>query len=128
MRPRSRRLRRRLVGGSTRRTSYGSFPRTRRPTARYFRQASTPAVAGWYREVARSGGVIMDLMVHDLDQARWTCGEVVSVYAVQNPPTVDGISPVNVAAHVTLTHATGAISHCRATWGATGTRFQSGFT
>ncbi len=33
------------------------------------------------------------------------------MYAVQNPPTVDGISPVNVAAHVTLTHEGGAISH-----------------
>ena len=95
--------------------------------ARFFRQASSPAGAGWYRDVAHSGGVIMDLMVHDLDQARWLCGEVTSVYAVQNPPTVDGISPVNVAAHVTLTHDTGAISHCRATWGATGTTFQSGF-
>jgi len=95
--------------------------------ARFFRQASSPAGAGWYGDVARSGGVIMDLMVHDLDQARWLCGEVTSVYAVQNPPTVDGISPVNVAAHVTLTHDTGAISHCRATWGATGTTFQSGF-
>jgi myo-inositol 2-dehydrogenase/D-chiro-inositol 1-dehydrogenase len=96
--------------------------------ARFFRQASSPAGAGWYRDMARSGGVIMDLMVHDLDQARWLCGEVTSVYAVQNPPTVDGMSPVNVAAHVTMTHDTGAISHCRATWGATGTKFQSGFT
>ena len=50
------------------------------------------------------------------------------MYAVQNPPTVDGISPVNVAAHVTLTHVTGAISHLRATWGATGTQFKSGFS
>jgi myo-inositol 2-dehydrogenase/D-chiro-inositol 1-dehydrogenase len=96
--------------------------------ARFFRQASSPAARGWYRDVAHSGGVIMDLMVHDLDQARWMCGDVTKVYAVQNPPTVDGISPVNVAAHVTLTHDTGAISHCRATWGATGTTFQTGFT
>jgi myo-inositol 2-dehydrogenase/D-chiro-inositol 1-dehydrogenase len=96
--------------------------------ARFFRQASSPAGAGWYREVARSGGVIMDLMVHDLDQARWICGEVTTVYAVQSPPTVDGISPVNVAAHVTLTHEGGAISHLRATWGATGTPFKSGFS
>ncbi|GAA1572460.1 Gfo/Idh/MocA family oxidoreductase [Kribbella hippodromi] len=95
--------------------------------ARFYRQASSPAGAGWYRDVARSGGVIMDLMVHDLDQARWLCGEVSTVYAVQNPPTVDGVSPVNVAAHVTLTHESGAISHCRATWGATGTTFQTGF-
>ena len=96
--------------------------------ARFFRVASTPAVADWYRDVARSGGVIMDLMVHDLDQARWFCGDVRTVYAVQNPPTVDGVSPVNVAAHVTLTHTGGAISHLRATWGATGTRFRSGFS
>ncbi|MDX6262596.1 MAG: hypothetical protein QOH84_4284 [Kribbellaceae bacterium] len=96
--------------------------------ARFFRQASSPAGAGWYRDVARSGGVIMDLMVHDLDQARWLCGEVTSVYAVQSPPTVDGISPVNVAAHVTLTHEGGAISHLRATWGATGTPFKTGFS
>ena len=96
--------------------------------ARFFRQASSPAGGGWYRDVARSGGVIMDLMVHDLDQARWLCGDVVSVYAVQNPPTVDGMSPVNVAAHVTLTHASGAISHCRATWAAAGSHFQSGYS
>jgi predicted dehydrogenase len=96
--------------------------------ARFFRVASSPAGAGWYRDVARSGGVIMDLMVHDLDQARWICGEVTSVYAVQSPPTVDGISPVNVAAHVTLTHEGGAISHLRATWGASGTQFRSGFS
>lgn len=96
--------------------------------ARFYRQASSPAGAGWYRDVARSGGVIMDLMVHDLDQARWLCGEVATLYAVQSPPTVDGISPVNVAAHVTLTHVTGAISHLRATWGATGTEFKSGFS
>jgi myo-inositol 2-dehydrogenase/D-chiro-inositol 1-dehydrogenase len=96
--------------------------------ARFFRQASSPAERGWYRDVARSGGVIMDLMVHDLDQARWMCGEVTSVYAVQSPPSVDGISPVTVAAHVTLTHESGAISHLRATWGAVGTPFKTGFS
>jgi myo-inositol 2-dehydrogenase/D-chiro-inositol 1-dehydrogenase len=95
--------------------------------ARFFRQASSPASSSWYRDVSRSGGVIMDLMVHDLDQARWMCGEVTSVYAVQNPPSVDGTSPVNVAAHVTLTHEGGAISHCRATWGARGIPFKTGF-
>ncbi|MEV6281093.1 Gfo/Idh/MocA family oxidoreductase [Kribbella sp. NPDC051770] len=95
--------------------------------ARFSRQASSPAGKGWYRDVARSGGVIMDLMVHDLDQARWLCGEVESVYAVQSPPSVDGISPVNVAAHVTLTHSGGAISHLRATWGAPGTPFKTTF-
>jgi predicted dehydrogenase len=50
------------------------------------------------------------------------------VYAVQSPPSVDGISPVNVAAHVTLTHESGAISNLRATWGAEGTPFKTGFS
>ncbi len=33
-----------------------------------------------------------------------------------------------MAAHVTLTHESGAISHLRATWGATGTQFKTGFS
>lgn len=96
--------------------------------ARYFRTASSPAIQGWYRDEARSGGVIMDLMVHDLDQARWICGEVARVYAVQSPPTVEGIVPTFVSAHVTLTHTNGAISHLRATWGAPGTSFKTSFS
>ena len=96
--------------------------------ARFFREASSPAIGTWFQDVALSGGVIMDLMLHDLDQARWICGEVVSVYAVQNPPTVDGISPPFVSAHVTLTHEGGAVSHIHATWGATGTKFKTGFS
>lgn len=96
--------------------------------ARFFREGSSPAIGTWFQDVALSGGVIMDLMLHDLDQARWTCGEVLSVYAVQNPPTVDGIIAPFVSAHVTLTHEGGAISHIHATWGATGTKFKTGFS
>lgn len=96
--------------------------------ARFFREGSSPAIGTWFQDVALSGGVIMDLMLHDLDQARWTCGEVRSVYAVQNPPTVDGIIPPFVSAHVTLTHEGGAVSHIHATWGAVGTKFKTGFT
>lgn len=96
--------------------------------SRFFREASSPAIGTWFQDVELSGGVIMDLMLHDLDQARWICGEVESVYAVQNPPTVDGIIPSFVSAHVTLTHVGGAISHVHATWGATGTKFKTGFS
>ncbi|WP_313355525.1 Gfo/Idh/MocA family oxidoreductase [Microbacterium sp.] len=96
--------------------------------ARFFREGSSPADGTWFQNEAESGGVIMDLMLHDLDQARWICGEVESVYAVQNPPSVDGISPPFVSAHVSLTHAGGAISHMNATWGALGTVFKTGFS
>ncbi|SEB07651.1 Gfo/Idh/MocA family protein [Leifsonia sp. 21MFCrub1.1] len=96
--------------------------------ARYFREASSPAIGTWFQDQAASGGPIMDLMLHDLDQARWNAGEVETVYAVQNPPTVDGVIPSFVSAHVTLTHSGGAISHLHATWAAVGTRFKTGFS
>lgn len=96
--------------------------------ARFFREASSPAIGTWFQDVSLSGGVIMDLMLHDLDQARWICGEVETVYAVQNPPTVDGIIAPFVSAHVTLSHVGGAISHVHATWAATGTKFKTGFS
>lgn len=95
--------------------------------ARFFRGGSSPAVGTWFQDEAASGGIIMDLMIHDLDQARWTCGEVETVYAVQNPPTIDNVVPSFVSAHVTLTHVGGAISYIRATWAAIGTPFTTGF-
>lgn len=96
--------------------------------ARFFRGGSSPAVGTWFQDEAASGGIIMDLMIHDLDQARWTCGEVETIYAVQSPATVDNVVPPFVSAHVTLTHVGGAISHIRATWGAIGTPFTTGFS
>lgn len=37
--------------------------------------------AGWYADLAQSGGPAVDLMVHDFDQANWLLGEPRSVYA-----------------------------------------------
>ena len=96
--------------------------------ARFFRGGSSPAVGTWFQDEAASGGIIMDLMIHDLDQARWTCGEVETVFAVQNPPTTNNVVPPFVSAHVTLTHVGGAISYIRATWAAIGTPFSTGFS
>ena len=36
---------------------------------------------GWYLDPAKSGGVVLDLMLHDLDTARWWFGEPVRIYA-----------------------------------------------
>jgi predicted dehydrogenase len=35
----------------------------------------------WYRDQVRSGGVVLDLMLHDLDTLRWWFGEPTRVYA-----------------------------------------------
>ena len=49
--------------------------------ARFTRTGSFPHWADWFADDAPSGGVVLDLMVHDLDIARWVMGEVTEVYA-----------------------------------------------
>ncbi|WP_313480238.1 Gfo/Idh/MocA family oxidoreductase [Microbacterium sp.] len=88
------------------------------------RTVGAPDSAWFYAEDA-GGGVIRDLMIHDIDQALWLAGSVVEVTATQDPPGVaDRVSPP-VSAHVTLTHANGAITHLRADWLEPGTPFRS---
>lgn len=94
---------------------------------RFFRGGSSPVTGTWFEDDARSGGIIMDLMIHDLDQARWMLGEVATVSAVQKPATVDGRVPEFVEAEATLTHVGGAVSVVRVVWGAAGTPFRTTF-
>jgi myo-inositol 2-dehydrogenase/D-chiro-inositol 1-dehydrogenase len=63
----------------------------------------------WFADERRSGGLFFDLMIHDLDYARWIAGEVVRVHArATGGPRSYGIA--------VLTHASGAISHVEASW------------
>ncbi|MGZ4641970.1 MAG: Gfo/Idh/MocA family protein [Blastococcus sp.] len=63
----------------------------------------------WFADERRSGGLFFDLMIHDLDFARWVCGDVTQVYArASGGPRSHGIA--------VLTHASGAISHVEASW------------
>jgi predicted dehydrogenase len=68
----------------------------------------------WYVDPARSGGMILDLMVHDFDYARWVAGDVVRVFAkgAQTSAPAGGIDH----ALVILTHRHGAISHIEGSW------------
>lgn len=93
-------------------------------TQRFFRMGSAPAT-DWFFHESTGGGVIRDLMIHDIDQALWFAGPATSVYGVQNPPTVDDLVPAPVTAQVVLTHARGAITHLQASWVAPGTPFRT---
>ena len=58
-----------------------------------------------------SGGIFMDMMIHDFDMARFLCGEIESVYAVGSvmiDPTIGEAGDIDTAI-VTLTFANGAI-------------------
>ena len=71
-----------------------------------FRRSAPPA-RGWFLDSQRSGGVMLDLMIHDLDYARWLAGEVAEVSARTH----------GQHALVTLAHTSGALSHIEASWG-----------
>ncbi|MGI8870887.1 MAG: Gfo/Idh/MocA family protein [Mycobacteriales bacterium] len=85
------------------------------PAVSHFRRASAQPVRNtWMRDVKLSGGVPFDLAIHDLDQARWTSGEVTRVYAVSGKPGVGGI---DTHIYAVLTHESGALSHITSSWG-----------
>ncbi|GEM84921.1 Gfo/Idh/MocA family protein [Meiothermus hypogaeus] len=53
------------------------------------RVSYTPQKPGdnWYLDESRSGGMVVDLMIHDFDYARWLGGEVERVFARLNKAT-----------------------------------------
>jgi predicted dehydrogenase len=69
---------------------------------------------GWFGDEARSGGLLLDLMIHDFDAARWFGGEVVRVYA----RSVRGRSPDAPGdyALATLRFASGAMALIEGGW------------
>ena len=68
---------------------------------------------GWYGVLAASGGVLLDLAIHDFDWLRWTLGEVSQLYA-RSVGLQDGHGPDY--ALTTLTFDSGAVAHVEATW------------
>lgn len=69
--------------------------------------------AGWFMDHARSGGVLLDLAIHDFDWLRWTLGEVASVYS-RSVGISRGAGPDY--ALTTMSFDSGAVSHTEATW------------
>lgn len=68
----------------------------------------------WFKDDAKSGGVVADLMIHDIDFLRWTLGEVRSVYGLRK--VNDDID----YALATLVFESGAVANVEGFWGYTG--------
>lgn len=95
---------------------------------RFTRGGARPQWAPWFGDPDQSGGVIMDLMVHDIDIARWVAGDVVRVHArVRGSERATGAPADVVTATAVLTHASGAISHLSGLWGLPDQRFRTTF-
>ncbi len=67
----------------------------------------------WFLEFEKSGGMILDLMIHDFDYARWVAGEVTTVYCkhIGDPARSPGDHGLAI-----LTHASGALTHVEGSW------------
>ncbi|MBX3014765.1 MAG: Gfo/Idh/MocA family oxidoreductase [Caldilineaceae bacterium] len=75
----------------------GSFPRT---------------LGSFYGNFAKSGGVILDVGIHDIDFQRWCMGEVERVFARGRTFA----EPERDHALITLRFTSGAVGHIEASW------------
>ncbi len=90
------------IPGMIRTVRAGEFPRR-----------GSPDAAKRYADFAQSGGVVMDVGIHDIDFHRWCLGEIERVYArgllTAHVPECDH-------ALISLRFASGAIGHIEASW------------
>jgi myo-inositol 2-dehydrogenase / D-chiro-inositol 1-dehydrogenase len=68
----------------------------------------------WFLDEEKSGGILMDLMIHDYDYARWVAGDVETVSA-RRVTEAHPEAPVDYGL-VILSHRSGALSHVAGAW------------
>ena len=80
---------------------------------RTVRGGDFPRPHTWYGDFAQSGGVILDLAIHDIDYLRWCFGEISRVHA--RGLSFSGI-PATDHVLITLRFASGVIGHIEGSW------------
>lgn len=83
--------------------------------ARAYRLSGFPTWAEWHRFKDLSGGVVLDLMIHDLDFLRWTLGDVDEVFGYAARFSETSIDSVDHAMAI-LRFKDGAIAYVEASW------------
>ena len=78
--------------------------------------------ADYYGDFARSGRVVLDVGIHDLDYVRWCFGEVERLFVRGTTFTED---PRNDHALIVLRFTGGAIGHVQCSWALPGTVFRT---
>ena len=91
--------------------------------ARVNRVSTQPTgVDGWFKDYAQSGGVLLDMAIHDIDWLLWTLGPAERVYGVGCPDRM----PLLDYALVTIRFRSGAIAHVEGSWADLG-QFRTSF-
>ncbi|MFB9279682.1 Gfo/Idh/MocA family protein [Cohnella cellulosilytica] len=83
-------------------------------TVRMIRESAMPGWGAWFADRSRSGGVLLDLAVHDLDWLRWTFGEPRRVFA-RSVSAEQGL-PRGEHAFVSVRMKSGVIAHVTGSW------------
>ena len=79
----------------------------------------------WFLDFEKSGGMMLDLMIHDFDYARWICGKVESVFAKNVTSTQpEAVTEYGIAI---LKHTNGALSHVVGGWAYPPPTFRTAF-
>ena len=68
----------------------------------------------WFADVEKNGGVVLDLMVHDLDTLCWIFGDVERLYA--HGLTYTPVQPKRDYAIASVRFRNGVIAHIEASW------------
>ena len=87
-------------------------------TVRTARMAAFPSITGrenWYADPEKSGGVVLDMILHDFDWLRWVFGPVTRVYAKGLFAGSHYSAKLDYAL-VTLRFASGVIGHVTGSW------------
>lgn len=85
--------------------------------ARAYRAVSMPmGYEQFYQKASLSGGVLVDLAIHDLDFMRWMMGDVRSVFAQGGNYTGKGDESLVDYAQVHLNFKDGAMGYANASW------------
>ncbi len=71
------------------------------------------AITSYYADFAQSGGVLLDLCIHDIDYQRWCFGEIERVFA--RGMMFAGKEPIDHAL-LTVRFANGAVGHIEGSW------------
>lgn len=77
---------------------------------RTFRQTPTADLGDWFRDHDRSGGVILDLAIHEFDFLRWLCGDIERAFTRRQSRNGSEYSLT------TLRFSNGAVGHVDGRW------------